>query len=101
MALATPPSTGASTNSAPAGRRAAISSAWSGPIVDMSINVVPGSIPAVRSWSPNSTSDSASGVASIVITASTPRAVSAGESAIWALPWTASALDRVRFHTAT
>ena len=37
----------------------------------------------------------------MVITASTPRAASAGVSAIAALPWNVSALDRVRFHTVT
>lgn len=65
----------------------------------MSISVVPGSMPAMTPSSPNTTSDSAAGVASTVITTSTPRAASAGEAAIWALPWNASALDRVRFHT--
>ncbi len=88
-------------NATPSGMSPARATAWSGPIVDMSITVAPEASAATTPSGPSRTSRTTSGVASIVITASAPAAASAGESATRAAPSIASARARVRFHTVT
>ena len=93
------PSTGASSKASSASSEAR-RAVESGPTVDIWITVVPSPRPAATPSGPSVTSASACGSATIVITASTRPATSAGLSATWA-PATASgsAFERSRFQT--
>ena len=94
------PLTGASTTATPFGKRAAINRMVCGPTVDMSMYTWPGPSALTRPCSPNTTSVSAWGVASIVIAKAAPAPASAGDPATVA-PLDANGLARsgVRFHT--
>src|SRR6185437_4879377 len=91
------PMTGASTSATLPGRRAATSSSACGPMVEASIRVVPGRrCPAI----PPTTSRTAVGSASMVMTTSASRTASAGLAATLApSAWNGSARDAVRFQT--
>jgi hypothetical protein len=99
VASGTLPRTGASTTLTPLGRRCAMERTSSGPTVDMSMSNCP-EVSAPTTPPSNSTSSSAAGVASIVMTTSAPAIASTGVSAAEAPRSTSGpSLALVRFQT--